>query len=130
MDRGEVLRRAGRKRAVEVGERARGGKSLGALDQAALELGAKVGLEAAQLVAVKRRPVIARLAANLQPERAPDALDVDSDDPRALAAAAERRDREPREVAHLAVVALADRLADRVAQGVEVESVAALIAAI
>src|SRR6185295_8838819 len=61
----------------------------------------------------------------LQPERAPDPLDVDPDHARALALAPEGGDREPREVAHLAVRAGADRLADALAERVEVELVAA-----
>ena len=60
-------------------------------------------------------------ALGLEAERAADPLDVDADHARALAAAAEGGDREPREVAHLAVVARDDRLADRLAQLVEVE---------
>ena len=68
--------------------------------------------------------------AGLQAERAADPLDVDADHARALALAAEGGDREPRGVAHLAVVALGDRRADRLAQLVEVEPVAALVAAL
>ena len=52
---GEVLRRAGRQRPVELGQRARGRQRLGALDQAALELAPQVALEAVELLAVDRR---------------------------------------------------------------------------
>ena len=59
MDGGEVLGRAGRQRPVELGQRARGGQGLGALDQVALELAAQVALEAVELVAVDRRQLLA-----------------------------------------------------------------------
>ena len=63
-----------------------------------------------------------------EPERAADPLHVDADHARALALAAEGGDRQPRQVAHLAVVALDDRLADLLAQLVDVEPLAALVA--
>ena len=67
------------------------------------------------------RPRRRRRAPGLQAQRAPDPLDVDADDARALAAAPEGGDREPGEVAHLALAAVGDRLAHRVAKPVEVE---------
>ncbi len=104
--RGEVLGRAGRQRAVELGQRARGRQLAGPLDQPALELAAQVGLEAANAVAIEldllAGPVAALgLRARGQAERPADPLDVDADDAGALAAAAERGDREGGEVAHL-----------------------------
>ena len=72
-------------------------------------------LEAADRVAreaVAARVVLGEVGLRLgaQAERAADALDVDADDARALALAAEGRDRQPREVAHRALVAVAQRL--------------------
>ena len=127
---GEVLRGAGGQRAVEVGERARRRQPLGALDQVALELAAQVALELVQALAVERRHLLLGLGPRLglEPERAPDALHVDADHARALAAAPEGLDREPGEVAHLAVAAVGDRLADRFAQLVEVELAGPLVA--
>ncbi len=55
MHGGEVLGRAGRQGAVELGQRARGGQGGGALDQVALELAPQVALEGVELVAVDRR---------------------------------------------------------------------------
>ena len=71
--------------------------------------------------------VARRRAAGLgaQPERAADALDVDAEHARALAAAPEGGDREPREVAHRRLVAVADRLQQLLAQVVEVDLLAA-----
>src|SRR5947209_8857607 len=66
------------------------------------------------------------LALAFQLERTPYPLDVDADYARAFALTPEGRDREPREVAHLAVRAGADGLADPVAQRLEVEALAAL----
>ena len=60
-----------------------------------------------------------------QPQRAPDALDVDAEHPRALAAAPEGGDREPGEVAHGRLVAVADRLDELLAQVVVVDLLAA-----
>ena len=57
-------------------------------------------------------------------ERSADPLHVDADHARALALAPERGHREPGQVAHLTVVALGDRLADRLAELVEVDPVA------
>ena len=104
-----------------------GGSFCGALDQRALELATQVPLEAVDLLAVERRLVRLLLWARLrlQAERAADPLHVDADDAGALALAAEGCDRQPGEVSHLAVVARGDRLADRLAQLVEVEAVAA-----
>ena len=59
MDGGEVLGRAGRQRAVELGQRPRGGQRLGPLDQVAFEFAPQVALEAGQLLAVDRRPLLA-----------------------------------------------------------------------
>ena len=95
MDGGEVLGRAGRQGAVELGQRARGGQRLGALDQVAFELAPQVALEAGQLVAVDRRPLLAvlarRLGAGGEPERAADPLHVDADHAGALARGRRRR---------------------------------------
>jgi hypothetical protein len=122
----EVLQRPGRQRAVELVERARRRQRLGALDLRALELLAQQRLEAADRVAgealgprVVGRQVGLRLGA--QAERAPDALHVDADDARALTLAPERRDREAREVAHLALATLAQGAGDLLAQRLEVE---------
>ena len=86
VDRREVGERAGRQRAVELAERARGRQVAGALDLRALELAAQQRLEAAQRVArqavvpgIVGRQLGLRLGA--QPERAADALDVDADHP-------------------------------------------------
>ena len=122
----EVLQRAGRQRAVELVQRPRRRQLLGALDLRALELAAQDLLEAADLVA--RQPLVARvlrrqvrLGLRPQPELAADPLDVDADDARALALAAERRDRQAREVAHLALLAVAQRLRDELAQRLHVD---------
>ena len=133
MHRGQVLRRAARQRPVEVGERPRRGQGRGALDQVALELAAEVALEAVELVAVDRRHLLGavlgrRLGPGGEPEGAPDPLHVDADDAGALALAAEGGDREPGQVAHLALVSLEDRLAHLLAQLVDVEPLAALLA--
>ena len=55
VDGGEVLRGAGRERAVELVQRARRRQRLRALDLRALELAPQVGLEAADLVARERQ---------------------------------------------------------------------------
>ena len=97
------------------------------MDQRALQLAAQHRLEAAQVVAVEAGALgvgVATLLAQL--ERAPDALHVHADHARALALAAERGHREAREVAHLAVVARADRGLDLLPQVVEVDPLAAL----
>src|SRR5262249_1054923 len=69
-----------------------------------------------------------RLLPGREPQRPANALHVDADHPRSLALAPEGRDRQPRKVAHLAVVALDDRLAHLLAQLVQVEAIAALVA--
>ena len=69
-----------------------------------------------------------RLGAGGELQRAADPLHVDADHARALALAAEGGDRQPRQVAHLALVAVDDRLADLLAQLVDVEPLAALVA--
>ena len=123
---GEVLQRPAGQRAVELVERPSRGQRLGALDLRAFELAAQQRLEAAQLLA--REALAARvglgqvrLRLGAQADRAPDALHVDADDPRALALAPEGGDGQPREVAHRAVVAVAQRGRDLRAQRVEVE---------
>ena len=122
MHGGEVLQRPGRQRAVELVQRPRRRQRLRALDLRALELAPQQLLEAPDLVAGERRRRrgvgLARRAAGLraQPERAADALDVDAEHAGALAAAAERGDREPGEVAHRGLVAVADRLPHQLAQ--------------
>ncbi len=124
VDRGEVLGGAGRQRAVELGERASRGELARALDHPALELAPQVALELLDALAVEGHRLVVALGAaplGLEAERAADPLDVDADDARALAAAAECGDREPREVAHLPVLAVADRLADGLAQALEVD---------
>ena len=133
MDGRQVLGGAGRQGAVEVGERPRGGEGRGALDQVALELAAQVALEAVELVAVDRRQLFAAVLGLLlgpgrEAQGAADALHVDADHPRALALAAEGGDRQPRQVAHLVLVAVEDRLADLFAQLIDVEPLAALVA--
>ena len=131
MDGGQVLGRAGRQGAVELGQRPRGGQRFGPLDQVAFELAPQVALEAGQLRAVDRRPLLAVLAGRLvaggEPERAPDPLHVDADHAGALAAA-EGGDRQPRQVAHGVLVAGRHRLADLLAQLVDVDLVAACLA--
>src|SRR5207248_8807585 len=124
--RGEILERPAGQRAVELVQGPRGRQLLGPLDLRALELAAQERLEAPQLVA--RQALTARvglgqvgLRLGAQPERAADALDVDADDARALALAPERGDRKPGEVAHRALVALAQRGGDLRAQLLEVE---------
>ena len=121
-----------RQRAVELVQRPRRRQRLRALDLRALELAPQQLLEAPDLVARQRRR--RRLAVDLahrpaglgaQPERAADALDVDAEHARALAAAPEGGDREPREVAHGRLVAVADRLEQLLAQVVEVDLLAA-----
>ena len=129
---GEVLQRPGRQRAVELVQRPRGRQRLRALDLHPLELAPQVLLEAADLVARERlRPLLGLILADLagrlraQPERAPDPLHVDAEHAGALAAAPERGDRQPREVAHRRVVLLADRAQHLLAQVVEVDPLAA-----
>ena len=108
VDGGEVLGRAGRQGAVELGQRARGRQRLGPLDQVAFEFAAQVALEAGQLVAVERRPLLAalgrRLGAGAEPEAAADPLHVDADHAGALLAA-EGGDRQPCQVAQRVLVA-------------------------
>ena len=117
----QVLGRVGRQRAVELAQRARRRQRLGALDQLrARARGARAARTPGGRRAARRPGPAARrrrlLALALEPERAPDALDVHADHAGALALAAEGRDREPGEVAHLAVGAGADGVADAVAQ--------------
>ena len=118
MHGGEVLGRAGGEGAVELGQRARGGQRLGPLDQVAFEFAPQVALEAGQLAAVDRRPLLAvlgrRLGAGAEPERAADPLHVDADHAGALLAA-EGGDRQPREVAQRVLVAgsIASRISSR-----------------
>ena len=121
---GEVGQRARRQRAVELAERPRRRQVARALDLRALELAAQQRLEAPQRVArqaVVARVVLGQLGLRLgaQAERAADPLHVDADHARALLAARERRDRHPREVAHRALRAVAQRRRDLRAQRVE-----------
>ena len=102
---GQILDRAARQRAVEVGQRALRRQRLIALDLGALELAPQRLLEAPQLLtrdAVAARVVRRQLRLGLgaQAQRAADALHIDAEHARALALA-ERRDREPREVAQV-----------------------------
>ena len=125
VDGGEVLQRARRQGAVDLVERAGGGQALGALDLGALELAAQQLLKAPQRVARQAlAPRVVRrqlgLGVGAQAERAADALHVDADDARALALAAEGGDRQPREVAHGAFGAVAERGRYLLAQRVEV----------
>ena len=115
-------------RAVELAQRLGGRQRLRALDHLALELAAHVLLELLEAVARHgvRIGLVGARALALQAERAADALHVHADHAGALALAAEGGDGEPGEVAHLAVRAGADRLADALAQRVEVDALAAL----
>jgi hypothetical protein len=126
VDGGEILGRAGGEGAVELGQRPRGGQRLGPLDQVAFQFAPQVALEAGQLVAVDRRPVLAtlgrRLGAGAEPERAADPLHVDADHAGALLAA-EGGDRQAGEVAQRVLVALLHRVADQLAQLVAVEAI-------
>ena len=99
-----------------------GGPAAGrrALDQLPLELAAHVLLEPLEVVARHRVRVgqlrsRRLLALAAQAEAPPDALHVHADHAGALALAAEGHDREPREVAHLAVGAarIASRMRSR-----------------
>jgi hypothetical protein len=128
---GEVLQRARRQGAVELVQRPRRRQCLRALDLRALELAAQVLLEAPDLLARERLArrlglVLLHRAAGLraQTERAADALHVDAEHARALPAAAEGGDRQPREIAHRRLVALADGAQDLLAQVVEVDPLA------
>ena len=126
----QVLRRVGWQRAVELAQRPGGRQRAGALDQQPLELAAHVLLELLEVVARHRVRVGQLRAGRLlalaaQAEAAPDPLHVHADHARALALAAEGHDREPREVAHLAVRAGTDRVADALAQVLEVDALAA-----
>ena len=125
VDRREVLDRPRRQRPVELGQRALGRQARGPLDQVALELAAELLLEAAQLVAADAlAPRIAfgevRLRLGSQPERTADPLHVDAEHARALALA-ERRDREPRQIAQRRLVAVAQGGRDLLAQRLEVD---------
>ena len=125
VDGGQVLGRAGRQGPVELGERPRRRKLAGALDRRPLELAAQVALELADVVGVEGRcVVIVPPPAGLQVEGSADPLNVHADHPGALALAPERGHRQAGQVAHLAVVALEDRAADRLAKLVEVDPVA------
>src|SRR5262249_34486389 len=90
-----------------------------------LEFAPQVALELADVLRVERL-LIALVAspASLQTQSAPDPLYVDADHPGALSPASEGGHREPGEVAHLAVVALSDRPADRLPELVEIDPVA------
>ncbi len=121
---GQVLGGAGGQGAVELAQRLGRRQRLGALDQGPLQLTPDVTLELAQPLA-RHAVGVGQLgggALALQAERAADPLNVHADHPGALALAPEGRDRQPRQVAQLAVAALlvAQRLADRLAQRVQV----------
>jgi len=116
----KVLGRAARQGAVQLGERARGGQGGGALDQVAFKLATQMALKAAELVAIDWHELGGAvgeggLRPGGEPERAADPLHVDADYAGTLGAAAKGGDRQPRQVAHLAVVAVEDRLADPLA---------------
>ena len=132
VDRGEVLRGAGRQRAVELVERAR---------RAAAPACARSARARARAAgSASKRRIWSRVSGNscaralaldeaarlgAQPERAADPLDVDAEHAGALAAAAEGGDRQPREVAQRGLVAVADGLEDLLAQRVVVDPLAA-----
>src|SRR5215207_6939928 len=128
MHLGKVLGWVRRQRAVQLAQRLCGRQRLRPLDHLALQLAPHVALELLEPVARHGIRIGQRgaLLLALQPERAPDALNIHADHAGALALAPERGDRESREVAHLAVRAGPDRLADALAQGVEVELLATL----
>src|SRR6185436_1784193 len=96
---------AGRQRAVQFRQRARGRHLAGALDRGALQLAAQVLLELPHLLRVegRLRLSLAVAAPCLEAEASPDSLNVNADHSRALAAPAEGADRETCQVAHLAV---------------------------
>ena len=131
---GQVLDRAGGKRAVELGQRPLRRQRGGPLDQPALELAAQVLLEAPQLLArdaLAAGIVVGEVGLGLgaQAERAADPLDVDAEHARALAAA-ERGDRQPGQVAHRGVRAVPERRGDLLAQRVEVDLAVLALAAL
>ena len=124
----EVLGGVGRQRAVELAQRL----ARAAAPACARSSGARArGARGARTPGARSRGTpsgsgsSAALLLALQPERAPDPLHVHADHAGALALAPEGGDREPGEVAHLAVRAGADRLADALAQRLEVEPLAA-----
>ncbi len=88
-----------------------------------------MALELAQAVARHRARVRRGLGRShrlsLQLERPADALDVHADHAGALALAAERGDREPRHVAHLAVGPASNGFANALAKVIQVEVLAA-----
>ena len=133
MDGGQVLGRAGRQRPVELGQRAGGGQGLGALDQVALELAPQVALEAVELVAVDRRPLLAAvLGRRLRCRRRGRACGGSAARrrrPRPSPRPGGRRRRSPAAPGRASrLVAVDDRLADLLAQLVDVEPLAALVA--
>jgi len=131
VDGGQVLCRAARQGPVQFSEWSRGRQLSGALDRGALQLATEVALELADVVRIEDRAVVAvPPAACLEVKRPADSLDVDADHAGTLPLAAEGRHREPGEVAHLAVVALEDRPPDRLAELVQVDSVAGSLEAL
>ena len=105
---GQVLGRPGGQRAIQLAQRLGRRQRLRALDQRPLQFAPHVPLELAQPLARHRVRIrlLGALALALQAQRAADALHVHADHPRALALAAEGGDRQPGEVAQLAVGAV------------------------
>ena len=112
---------------IEVRQGTAGREALGALYQPSLELAPDVALELVQALAVQSQYVVVlafRPPPDLEPERAPDPLNVDADHPGALAAAPEGGDRYAelylvfgdRENAGPGVLRLAQLLRERVAE--------------
>src|SRR6266487_515004 len=87
-----------------------------------------MALEAADLVTVNGRVLLAATSLSLEAEGTADALHVHSDRARALSAASEGGDGQARQVTHLAVVALGDRPSQGLAQLVEVEALTSVVA--
>jgi hypothetical protein len=126
VNRGEVLCRAGRQGAIQLGERPGRRQLLGALDQRPLELATQVLLEAVDLIAIESG-LLGAAPLSLEAQRSANALHVNADHARPLASTTERGDGKPREVAHLPVAALGDCLAHGLAQLVQVQAAAAVV---
>jgi hypothetical protein len=131
VDGGQVLGRARGEGAVELGERPGGRELAGALDRRPLELSAQVALELPDAFGIERLVGVAVTPATcLQAEGAADPLHVNADHPRPLALAPEGGHRQASQVAHLAVVPLGDRAADRLAELFEIDPVARTLEAL